>query len=163
MRSWYFEVWNEPNLDGFWGEGRPERPTSTSTPAKIIKDHRPGAAVGGLSTAGAAWCRSSCKRMPRRRTARWTHHHHTYGVGMASLDEFGVEDRMLSPNPDAIVGDVPRAREQIEASHLPGLPLFFTEMEHQLYNPRDKVHDSYMSAPMCSQAQRPRKALAQPP
>ena len=61
------------------------------------------------------------------------------------LDEFGVEDRQLSPSPDAIVGDVRRVRAQIEASHLPGLPLYFTEWSTS-YNPRDKVHDSYMSA-----------------
>ena len=70
---------------------------------------------------------------------------HTYGVDAGFLDEFGKEDRMLSPSPDAIVGDVKRVRKEIEASHLPGLPLFFTEWSTS-YNPRDLVHDSYMSA-----------------
>jgi xylan 1,4-beta-xylosidase len=41
---------------------------------------------------------------------------------------------------------VRRVRKEIEASHLPGLPLFFTEWSTS-YNPRDLVHDSYMSAP----------------
>jgi xylan 1,4-beta-xylosidase len=36
-------------------------------------------------------------------------------------------------------------REQIAASAYPGLPLFFTEWSAS-YNPRDPVHDSYISA-----------------
>ena len=43
------------------------------------------------------------------------------------------------------MGDVKRVRAQIEASHLPDLPLFFTEWSTS-YNPRDLVHDSYISA-----------------
>jgi xylan 1,4-beta-xylosidase len=50
----------------------------------------------------------------------------------------------LSPSPDAIVGDVRKVREQIEASAFPGLPLYFTEWSTS-YTPRDFVHDSYIS------------------
>ena len=39
-----------------------------------------------------------------------------------------------------------RVREQIKASHLPELPLFFTEWSTS-YNPRDPIHDSHLSAP----------------
>jgi len=49
-------------------------------------------------------------------------------------------------NPDSIVGDVRRARAQIQASRFPGLPLYFTEWSTS-YTPRDPVHDSYVSAP----------------
>ncbi|RZJ86387.1 MAG: beta-xylosidase, partial [Brevundimonas sp.] len=70
---------------------------------------------------------------------------HTYGVAGGFLDEHGEGDNKLLPNEDAIIGDVRRVREQIEASATPGLPLYFTEWSTS-YNPRDPVHDSHLSA-----------------
>jgi len=61
------------------------------------------------------------------------------------VDEYGKEDTMLSSSPDAVVGDVRRVRRQIAASKYPHLPLYFTEWSTS-YNPRDLVHDSYISA-----------------
>jgi xylan 1,4-beta-xylosidase len=61
------------------------------------------------------------------------------------LDEKGQDDNKLSTNPDSIIGDVRRVREQIAASKFPNLPLYFTEWSSS-YNPRDPVHDSYISA-----------------
>jgi xylan 1,4-beta-xylosidase len=71
---------------------------------------------------------------------------HTYGVDGGFLDENGKDDTKLSASPDAVVGDVRRVREQISASPFPKLPLYFTEWSTS-YNPRDSVHDSYISAP----------------
>lgn len=146
VRTWYFEVWNEPNLDGFW-EGADRQAyfdlyTRTATAIKAID---PQLRVGGPSTAGAAWVPEFLAHAKATNSPVDFITTHTYGVDAGFLDEFGKEDRMLSPNPDAIVGDVRRVRQEIEASHLPGLPLFFTEWSTS-YNPRDLVHDSYMSA-----------------
>jgi xylan 1,4-beta-xylosidase len=52
----------------------------------------------------------------------------------------------MAASPDAIVGDVRRVREQIQASKFPSLPLYFTEWSTS-YTPRDLVHDSYISTP----------------
>lgn len=68
---------------------------------------------------------------------------HTYGVESGFLDEKGVEDTKLSPSPDASIGDVRKVRDQIAASKYPDLPLHFTEWSTS-YNPRDRVHDSYI-------------------
>ncbi len=146
VRTWYFEVWNEPNLDGFW-EGADQKAyfdLYTRT-AKAIKAIDSQLRVGGPSTAGAAWVPEFLAHAKATDSPVDFITTHTYGVDAGFLDEFGKEDRMLSPNPDAIVGDVRRVRKEIEASHLPGLPLFFTEWSTS-YNPRDLVHDSYMSA-----------------
>lgn len=146
VRQWYFEFWNEPNLDGFW-----ERADQAayfdyySRTAKAIKAIDPQLRVGGPATAGAAWVPEFLAHARDTGTPVDFISTHTYGVDHGYLDEFGVEDRMLSPSPEAIIGDVKRVRAQIEASHLPGLPLFFTEWSSS-YNPRDLVHDSYMSA-----------------
>ena len=146
VRSWYFEVWNEPNLDGFWEKADQQAYFDLYTrTARAIKAIDPALRVGGPSTAGAAWVPEFLAHAKATNSPVDFVTTHTYGVDHGYLDEFGVEDRMLSPNPDAIVGDVRRVRQQIEASHLPGLPLFFTEWSTS-YNPRDLVHDSYMSA-----------------
>ena len=146
VRSWYFEVWNEPNLDGFWEKAdRQAYFDLYARTAKSIKAIDPQLRVGGPSTAGAAWVPEFLAHAKATDSPVDFITTHTYGVDHGFLDEFGVEDLMLSPNPDAIVGDVKRVRKEIEASHLPGLPLFFTEWSTS-YNPRDLVHDSYMSA-----------------
>ncbi|MFT7771587.1 GH39 family glycosyl hydrolase [Roseateles sp.] len=146
VRSWYFEVWNEPNLDGFWEKADQKAYFDLYTrTARTIKAIDPLLRVGGPSTAGAAWVPEFLAHAKATDSPVDFITTHTYGVDHGYLDEFGVEDRMLSPSPEAIVGDVKRVRQQIEASHLPGLPLFFTEWSTS-YNPRDLVHDSYMSA-----------------
>src|SRR5450432_478959 len=56
VAQWYFEVWNEPNLD-FWA-GNPKEQTYYQlydTAAKAIKSVNPRLRVGGPSTAQAAW------------------------------------------------------------------------------------------------------------
>ena len=103
-------------------------------------------AVGAPSTAGAAWVPEFIAYAAERRLPVDFVTTHTYGVGGGFFDEKGEADTKLSPSEDAIVGDVRRVREQIEASAMPGLPLYFTEWSTS-YTPRDSVHDSYHSAP----------------
>ncbi len=161
VRQWYFEVWNEPNLAGFW-EGADQKAyfeLYTRT-AQAIKAIAPQLRVGGPATAGAAWVTEFLAHAKATRTPVDFITTHAYGVDSGFLDEHGQQDTWLSASPDAIVGDVRRVRAQIEASHLPGLPLFFTEWSTS-YNPRDKVHDSYMSAAYVLDKLRGSRGLAQ--
>jgi len=161
VRQWYFEVWNEPNLDGFWeGADQSAYFELYTRTTKAMKAVDPQLRLGGPSTAGAAWVPEFLAHAKATDTPVDFVSTHTYGVDHGYLDEYGVEDRMLSPSPDAIVGDVRRVRAQIEASHLPGLPLFFTEWSTS-YNPRDKVHDSYHSASYVLSKLRQSQGLAQ--
>lgn len=161
VRSWYFEVWNEPNLDGFWEKADRQAYFDLYTrTARAIKAIDPELRVGGPSTAGAAWVPEFLAHAKATDTPVDFITTHTYGVDNGFLDEFGKEDLKLSPSPDAIVGDVRRVRREIEASHLPGLPLFFTEWSTS-YNPRDLVHDSYMSAAYVLTKLRQTQGLAQ--
>ena len=161
VRSWYFEVWNEPNLDGFWEKADRQAYFDLYTrTARAIKAIDPQLRVGGPSTAGAAWVPEFLAHAKATDTPVDFITTHTYGVDNGFLDEFGKEDLKLSPSPDAIVGDVRRVRREIEASHLPGLPLFFTEWSTS-YNPRDLVHDSYMSAAYVLTKLRQTQGLAQ--
>jgi len=147
VRSWFFEVWNEPNLSGFWEGGDQKAYFELyDLTAKTIKSIDPALRVGGPSTAGAAWVPEFLAHVKHSGAGVDFVTTHTYGVDSGFLDEKGVQDTKLSPSPDAIVGDVRRVREQISASDFPGLPLYFTEWSTS-YTPRDSVHDSYISAP----------------
>jgi xylan 1,4-beta-xylosidase len=147
VRSWYFEVWNEPNLSGFFeGGDQGDYLALYDLTARTIKQVDPELKVGGPATAGAAWVPEFLAHVAKSGAPVDFVTTHTYGVDGGFLDEKGQSDTKLSPSPDAIVGDVRRVREQIAASPFPNLPLYFTEWSTS-YTPRDAVHDSYISAP----------------
>lgn len=147
VRTWFFEVWNEPNLDGFWEKAdQPAYFALYDLTARTIKAIDPQLRVGGPSTAGAAWVPEFLAHTQKSGAAVDFITTHTYGVDGGFLDENGKGDTKLSASSDAIVGDVRKVRREIEASYLPKLPLYFTEWSTS-YTPRDPVHDSYVSAP----------------
>ena len=147
VRHWYFEVWNEPNLDGFWERADQQVYFDLyALTARTIKAIDPTLQVGGPATAGAAWVPEFLEYARKTGAPVDFVTTHTYGVDHGFLDEKGESDTRLSPSPDAIVGDVRRVREQISRSAFPSLPLYFTEWSTS-YTPRDAVHDSYISAP----------------
>jgi xylan 1,4-beta-xylosidase len=146
VRKWPFEVWNEPNLDGFWEHADQKAYFDLyAATARTIKRIDPALRVGGPSTAGAAWVPELLAFAKANDVPVDFITTHTYGVQEGFLDEFGQSDRKLSADPDSIVGDVRQVRKQIEASAFPGLPMYMTEWSTS-YNPRDRVHDSYISA-----------------
>ena len=147
VRHWYFEVWNEPNLEGFWERADQQAYFKLyEVTARTIKAIDPTLQVGGPATAGAAWVPEFLQYAHKNGVPVDFVATHSYGVDGGFLDEKGEADTKLSPSPDAIVGDVRRVRQQIGASPFPLLPLYFTEWSTS-YTPRDAVHDSYVSAP----------------
>jgi xylan 1,4-beta-xylosidase len=161
VRSWPFEVWNEPNLDGFW-EGADQKAYFElyANTARTLKKVDPALRVGGPSTAGADWVVPFLAYAKEQGLPVDFITTHSYGVDGGFLDEKGEDDRKLSPSPDSIIGDVKRVRQQIESSAFPGLPLYITEWSTS-YNPRDIVHDSYISAPWILTKLKGTKGLAQ--
>jgi xylan 1,4-beta-xylosidase len=146
VRTWFFEVWNEPNLDGFWEKADKQAYFDLyENSARTIKAIDPALRVGGPSTAGAAWVPEFLEFAASRNIPVDFVTTHTYGVEGGFLDEFGQDDNRLSMNPDAVVNDVRKVRAEIQASKFPNLPLYFTEWSTS-YNPRDPIHDSYISA-----------------
>ena len=56
VRGWYFEVWNEPNLQGwFWGADQAEFWKLWAVTYRAIKEVDAGLRIGGPSTARAEW------------------------------------------------------------------------------------------------------------
>jgi len=147
VKTWFFEVWNEPNLSGFWeGGDRKAYFEHYDLTSNTIKSIDRALRVGGPATAGAGWVPEFLAHVKQSGAPIDFVSTHTYGVDQGFLDENGQSDTKLDPSPDAIIGDVRRVRGQISASPFPGLPLYFTEWSTS-YTPRDTVHDSYISAP----------------
>jgi xylan 1,4-beta-xylosidase len=145
VRTWYFEVWNEPNLDGFWTGTQQDYFDLYAATARAIKRVSPAYKVGGPATAGFGWvpefihfCHTNHAPVDFVST-------HTYGVESGYLDETATAGTALSLNPTSIFGEVQWVRREITGSVLPKLELHFTEWSAS-YTPADPIHDSYHSA-----------------
>ncbi len=145
VRQWYFEVWNEPNLDLFWSGDQAEYFKLYRVTARAIKSVSPDYRVGGPATAGHGWIAEMINFAAQNRVPIDFISTHDYGVRGTGLDENGVQQLSLDTAPSAIIGGVRESRAQIKASGLPELPLHYTEWSAS-YSPRDPVHDSYISA-----------------
>ncbi len=145
VATWYFEVWNEPNLDGFWAGTQDEYFRLYAHAARAIKSVNPAYRVGGPATAGAAWIPETIAYATANGVALDFVSTHTYGVTQGYLDEFGTTGTVLSKDEGAISNDVLKNRREIAASKLPTLPLHYTEWSSS-YTPADPTHDSYHQA-----------------
>jgi xylan 1,4-beta-xylosidase len=162
VHQWLFEVWNEPNLAGFFEGADPKDYFELyALTARTLKGVDPALKVGGPATAGAAWVPEFLAYAKARQVPVDFVTTHTYGVTEGFLDEYGNKaDHILAPDPNSIIGDVRRNRQEIEASPFPGLPLYVTEWSTS-YSPRDRVHDSYVSAPWMLTKLRGTRGVAQ--
>ena len=145
VASWYFEVWNEPNLDGFWAGTQDEYFKLYDHAARAIKGVNAKYKVGGPATAGAAWIPEMIAYSVKNSVPLDFVSTHTYGVNQGFLDEFGTTGTVLSKDPGAISNDVEKNRKEISASAMPKLDLHYTEWSSS-YTPADPTHDSYHQA-----------------
>jgi len=158
IRQWYFEVWNEPNLTGFWigttgGKSEAEfAPVARAeyyrlyeTTARAVKSVDAAYRVGGPATAGSGWIDE---------TLAWCAEHHQpldfvsthcYATMSGYLDETGNAGTVLSPDRQAITAEVRGVRARIDRSAFPKAELHYTEWSAS-YTPADPIHDSYHSA-----------------
>jgi xylan 1,4-beta-xylosidase len=145
VKSWYFEVWNEPNLSGFWAGTQEEYFKLYSHTVKAIKSVNAAYRVGGPATAGAAWEPEMIDFCSKNGLALDFVSTHSYGVKQGYLDEFGNTGTILDKNPMSVSGDILRSRKEIAASAMPNLELHYTEWSSS-YTPADPIHDSYHQA-----------------
>lgn len=146
VKSWYFEVWNEPNLSpGFWSSTQAEYYKLYSSAAKAVKAVNKDYKVGGPATAGAAWVPETIEFCVKNNVPLDFISTHSYGVNQGYLDEFGNSGTVLSKDEFSVSGDVLKSREQITKSAMPNLELHYTEWSAS-YTPADPIHDSYHSA-----------------
>jgi xylan 1,4-beta-xylosidase len=158
VRSWYFEVWNEPNLDGFW-MGNPQKKSFQewapaaraeylklyATTARAVKAVDAAYRVGGPATAGEGWIDETLAFCAENKVPLDFVSTHSYATMSGYLDEYGHAGTVFSPDPNAITSGVRNVRSKIDRSAFPKLELHYTEWSAS-YTPADPVHDSYHSA-----------------
>ena len=145
VRKWYFEVWNEPNLDGFWPAGQAEYFKLYEHTARAIKRVDESYRVGGPATAGFGWIKETLDFCAKNDVPIDFIATHAYGAMEGFLDEHGRGKTMLAPSPASVVDGLPDVLAAIRSSKWPNLPVQVTEWGPS-YSPRDPVHDSYFCA-----------------
>ena len=125
VSSWYFEVWNEPNID-FWN-GIPRQRSYFELyehTARDVKSVSPRLRVGGPATAGAAWVGDFL---------HFTADHHvpvdfvsTHGYADDTVENlFGTNENI--PMDDRVCRAVAKVHGEIKQSSMPQLPLIWSE------------------------------------
>lgn len=145
VKTWFFEVWNEPDLAIFFSGDMAEYFKMYDTAARAVKDVCPDFRVGGPATSEHHWIREMIGHCLENRIPLDFLSTHTYGVEGA-VDEFGENLHILLDDPDYIPSSVAATRAQIDATPLAGISLYYTEWSSS-YTSRDNLHDSYVNAP----------------
>jgi alpha-L-fucosidase len=145
VRHWYFEVWNEPNLDGFWPAGEAEYYKLYECSVRAIRKVDPTYRVGGPATAGFAWIKQMLDYCAAHDVPVDFVATHSYGAMEGFLDEHGRGKTMLAPSPLSVVDGLPDVLGAIRASRWPELLVQVTEWGPS-YSARDPSHDSYFCA-----------------
>jgi len=122
---WYFEVWNEPNLDFWAGEPKPSSYwTLYDHTARALKAVDARLRVGGPATAQAAWVAAFIRHCRERGVPVDFVSTHVYGDDTAK-DVFGTREHITRDH--MVCRAVQKVHAQIEASPLPALPLIWSE------------------------------------
>jgi xylan 1,4-beta-xylosidase len=129
VSQWYFEVWNEPNID-FWN-GIPRQKSYFDLyahTARTLKSVSPQLRVGGPATAAAAWVSDFLKFTAEHHVPVDFVSTHAYADDTVE-DLFGTNEDI--PMDERVCRAAANVQDQIKASASPGLPLFITEWSFQ--------------------------------
>jgi xylan 1,4-beta-xylosidase len=142
VSQWYFEVWNEPNID-FWA-GEPKQATYFELydhTAKALKAVSPRLRVGGPSTAAAHWIPEFLQHVSSERIPIDFVSTHGYADDTVK-DYFGTDEDI--PMRDRVCRAIKKVHGEIKASALPSLPLEWTEWNVPSYNELGARDNAYV-------------------
>lgn len=142
VAQWYFEVWNEPNID-FWA-GEPKQPTYWllyDHTANDIKRVNPLLRVGGPTTAQAAWVDAFIRHCVENHIPVDFVSSHVYGNDSAK-DVFGTNEDI--PRDKMVCRAIGKVHDQIKSSPLPNLPLIWSEFNASYKNEPEVTDSTYM-------------------
>ncbi|EIL92900.1 GH39 family glycosyl hydrolase [Rhodanobacter spathiphylli] len=125
VASWYFEVWNEPNI-GFW-VGKPAQSsyfTLYDHTARALKAVSPRFRVGGPATAQAAWAADFLAHTHENKVPVDFVSTHVYGDDTAD-NVFHTGEKIQRR--DMVCRSVDKVHREIAASPYPHMPLIFSE------------------------------------
>ena len=143
IKKWYFEVWNEPDLESFFhsDDRMNEYFKIYASTASAIKRVNADYKVGGPATAGLRWINDTISFCRENNIPLDFISGHYYCV-RGDFDPDGK--RTLYMMPHSYFTDM--VNKVGKECHNEGYPLLMTEWSTS-YSSRDRVHDSYFSAP----------------
>lgn len=144
VSQWYFEVWNEPNLD-FWA-GEPKQATYYELydhTARDLKRVNARIRVGGPATAQAAWVPSFIQHDAQNDVPVDFISTHVYGDDTAQ-NVFKTTENISRR--DMVCRAVKKVHDEIAQSPRPQLPLIFSEYNASYMN-LPEVTDSLFMGP----------------
>jgi len=142
VASWYFEVWNEPNID-FWA-GEPKQSTYWQLyehTARSVKNVNSRLPIGGPATAQAAWVDAFIKYCTDNNIPLDFVSSHVYGNDTAK-DVFNTDENI--PRDQMVCRSVKKVHDQIKASSKPELPLIWSEFNASYKNEVEVTDSIYM-------------------
>lgn len=140
--QWYFEVWNEPNLD-FWA-GQPKEQTYYDlydVTARALKHVNSRLRVGGPATAQAAWVDRFIRHCAVNHVPVDFVSTHVYANDTAH-DVFGTDEQI--PRSEMVFRAIQKVHDQVKSSPLPDLPLIWSEYNASYKNEFDVTDSTYM-------------------
>lgn len=126
VKTWYFEVWNEPNLDCFWSSDQKDYfelyKASVNAVKAVCEEYR----VGGPATATCDWVEDMIDYCSENNLPLDFVSTHLY-----PQDEYCLyKDREGSPYENIgeyFIKEVKSVKEKVLNSKMPDLPIFWTE------------------------------------
>ena len=142
VAGWYFEVWNEPNID-FW-HATPKQPTYFELydhTARAVKAVNPRLRIGGPASAQAGWVDAMIAHAAATHVPLDFVSSHVYGDDV-SHDVFG-DDRPI-PGHQMVAAGIAKVHEQILHSAMPHIPLIWSEFNASYANHQPITDSTYM-------------------
>ena len=144
VSQWYFEVWNEPNLD-FWA-GEPKEQTYFQlydSTARTLKQVDSRLRVGGPSTAQAAWVDRFIQHVVENNVPVDFISSHVYANDL-SEDVFGTSEKI--PRTEFVCRAIQKVHDQVKGSPRQDLPIIWSEYNAS-YKNEPEVTDSEFMGP----------------
>ena len=142
VEQWYFEVWNEPNID-FWN-GVPKQQTYFAlydVTAKAVKQADSALRVGGPATAQAAWIAEFIAHCTQNNIPFDFVSTHVYGNDTAQ-DVFGHAENI--PRRDMVARAAKKVFDQVKASSAPNTPIIWSEYNASYMNQVEVTDSAFM-------------------
>ncbi|MGC2507962.1 MAG: hypothetical protein WA369_14985 [Candidatus Acidiferrales bacterium] len=142
VSQWYFEVWNEPNLD-FWA-GDPKQSTYYQLydmTARALKSVSPRLRVGGPATAQAAWIDSFIRHCVENHVPVDFVSTHVYGNDTAQ-NVLGIDESV--PRTKMVYLAAKKVHDEVAASPDPNLPIIWSEYNASYKNETDVTDATFM-------------------
>jgi xylan 1,4-beta-xylosidase len=135
VSQWFFEVWNEPNLDTFWKKTQADYFKLYRHTANAIKNVNRNLKVGGPATADNAWITAFidyCNKNKVPADFISTHHYPTDAFGKPGDDTI---TQLSKSKRSALQKEAKKVKKQAQ-----GKPVYYTEWCTSS-NPFDELHD----------------------